>query len=76
MNGLNEKEINDLFKDCHSNLETPLMGGIITPQCKSCKHVDKKSLREVKKICKIIGQIPDNITFNTEKCHRYEKEEN
>lgn len=54
-------EIEKLFEDCHSSVETPLMGRIFDPPCRTCSNlICPKDLFEPN-TCKAFGKLPKEI---------------
>lgn len=41
-----------------SNLESPMLGQVLTPLCKSCKHIDMKYGTCDAPVCDIYGENP------------------
>lgn len=67
--GPTKEEVAELFKDCHSNLDTPLMGRVRTPTCHDCKYfvVKKKSIDPFS--CEVLGPLPNKYWHSdTEPC--------
>lgn len=55
---MSKKEIQKMFEGCHSNLETPLMGTVITPICHQCKNLVWPDDPFRKCTCKVFGELP------------------
>ncbi len=56
---MEKNKIDALFADCHSNLETPLMGRIFTPTCYRCKNLIHPDNPFLDCTCKVFGQLPE-----------------
>ena len=68
---------NDLFDKAKSNLDTPIIGSILTPVCKSCKNSDYHYGTWNEPECKIYGSIPDKYRLAvTKNCPHYLNEPN
>lgn len=59
VNGILMDEVNKMFNDCHSNLETPLMGRVYTPICYHCKNLVFPDNPFENCTCKVFGNPPD-----------------
>ena len=67
-----ENEIEKLFEDCHSNQETPLIGCVFDPLCRTCRNlVEPKDLFKPL-TCAIYGDLPKEIFLtNQAPCEHY-----
>lgn len=55
---MSKKEIEKLFENCHSNLETPLIGRVVTPTCYHCKNMIWPDDPFKDRTCKVFGTLP------------------
>lgn len=74
---MTDQERIDLYaKECDkakSNLETPLLGKILTPLCASCTHIDMKYGTWDEPVCDIYGENPCYLDCHHFDCPHYEK---
>lgn len=67
-----DKEIEKLFEECHSNLDTPLAGQVYSPLCCTCQNfVDPYDPFESPR-CNAYGKLPRDIYLsNGAPCEHY-----
>ena len=70
-----KEEIEELFADCHSNLEAPIIGEIYTPICKNCKNLIRINDGWSLPVCQELGRFPSEYWEPDAVCpYRVEKE--
>lgn len=61
-----------LFQNCHSNQDTPLMGCIYDPLCRTCKNLVEPDNPFHPLRCGVYGKLPDEIYLaNQAPCVHY-----
>lgn len=54
-------EIEKLFEGCRSNQDTPLMGQIFDPLCRTCKNLVRPDDPFLPLRCGVYGELPTEI---------------
>ena len=67
-----ESKIEQLFEGCHSNQDTPLMGCVFDPLCRTCRNLVEPDDLFKPSTCAVYGELPKEIYLaNQASCERY-----
>ena len=61
---MTEDEIEELFADCHSNLQAPVGGYIYTPTCYGCRNYYQPANWWKDATCKVFGKPPRKYSLD------------
>ena len=76
MASFSEETMKRYRKSCDtvkSHLEAPMLGEVLTPLCKSCKHIDMKYGTWDEPVCDIYGENPLYMDCHHFDCPHYDQ---
>ena len=57
--GFTEEQIEEMYKNCHSNLDAPMAARFFTPTCHGCRNLTLPVDLFRDYTCKVFGELPE-----------------